>query len=208
MQVWGEMTSQEISINEWVFVAAVALVFAYLSWRRGLIVSLYMLVGLVIGVLFADWLSRQIEPWVNFTWKVILAMAREHAFSPEELLKATTKQPALISKDIHRMYMGTLMFVLLGVLGFLVGRKRSVKAKPLRPTTRVLAALVGAVNGYLVTFFMFPRYLTAPQTVITMSNVNIRTLLQVQLTLPILIMVLVLITVGVLGTREGKPKGK
>ena len=202
------MTSQEISINEWVFVAAVALFFGYVSWRRGLIVSLYMLVGLVIGLLFADRLSKLIEPWVNFTWKVILAMTREHAFSPEELLKATTKQPALITKDIHRMYLGTVMFVLLGVLGFLIGRMRSVKAKAPRPTTRILAALVGVVNGYLVTFFMFPRYITAPKTVITMSNVNIRTLLQVQLTLPILIMVLVLITVGVLGTREGKPKGK
>jgi uncharacterized membrane protein required for colicin V production len=208
VQVWGEMTAQEISINEWVFVAAVALVFGYVGWRRGLTTSLYMLIGLVIGVVFADRLAKAFEPWVNFAWKVILAMARDRAFSPEELLKATAKQPELITQAIHRMYMGTVMFVLLGVLGFLIGRKRSVKARAPRPTTRILAALVGAVNGYLVTFFMFPRYITASRTVITMSNVNIRLLLQVQLTLPILIMVLVLITVGVLGTREGKSKGK
>jgi hypothetical protein len=202
------MTTQQISINEWVFVAAVALVFGYVGWRRGLTISLYMLIGLVIGVVFADRLARAFEPWVNFTWKVILAMAREHAFSPEELFKATSTQPALITQPIHRMYLGTVMFVLLGVMGFLIGRKRSVKAKAPRPTTRILAALVGAVNGYLVTFFMFPRYITTSQTVITMSSANIRTLLRVQLTLPILIMVLVLITAGVLGTREGKSKGK
>jgi hypothetical protein len=98
--------------------------------------------------------------------------------------------------------------LLLLATGFLIGRARAVKARPPRAMTRILAALVGTVNGYLVAYFLFPRYITTATTVITMSNVNIRNFLQVQLGFPILITILVLITVGVLGTREGRSKSK
>ena len=200
------MIPQQISINEWVFVAAVALAFGYVGWRHGLTVALYMLVALGIGLLFADRIAKFLEPWINFTWKVILAVVRERAFSPEELFKAAVQQPALITQPVHRMYVGTAVFILIGVLGFLIGRARQSKAQ--RVTTRILAALTGAVNGYLATFFLFPRYITTSKTVITMSNMNIRNFLQIQLGVPILIIILVVITVGVLGTREGKSKGK
>ena len=198
------MIPQQISINEWVFVAAVALVFGYVGWRRGLTVALYMLGALAIGLLFADRIAKAIEPWINFTWKVILALVRERAFSPEEMFKAAVKQPALITQNIHRIYVGSLMFILIGVMGFLIGGMRSAKSKAPHTTTRILAALTGMVNGYLAAFFLFPRYLTTPTTVITLSNVNIRSFLQVQLGLPILIAILVVITVGVVRAREGK----
>ena len=202
------MIPQQVSINEWTFVAAVALVFGYVGWRRGLTVSLWMLAALAIGIMFSDRIAKPLEPWINFTWKVTLALVRERAFSPEEMFKAAVKQPALITQAVHRMYLGTIAFLLLLLLGFLIGRARAFKARPPRAMTRILATLVGAVNGYLVAFFLFPRYLITPTTVITMSNVNIRNFLQVQLGLPILITVLVVITVGVLGAREGRSKGK
>jgi len=202
------MIPQQISINEWTFVVGVALVFGYVGWRRGLTVSLWMLAALAIGIMFSDRIAKPLEPWINFTWKVTLALVRERAFSPEEMFKAAVKQPALITQAVHRMYLGTIAFLLLLLLGFLIGRARAFKARPPRAMTRILATLVGAVNGYLVAFFLFPRYLITPTTVITMSNVNIRNFLQVQLGLPILITVLVVITVGVLGAREGRSKGK
>jgi hypothetical protein len=200
------MIPQQVSINEWGFVAAVALVFGYLGWRHGLTAALFMLVALGFGLLFADRIAKFLEPWINFTWKVILAVVRERATSPEALFNATVKQPALITQNIHRMYVGTVVFILIGALGFQIGRTRKSRAP--RITTRILAALTGAVNGYMAAFFLFPRYLTTPTTVITLSNRNIRSFLQVQLGLPILIIILVVITVGVVGAREGKSKGK
>jgi hypothetical protein len=200
------MIPQQISINEWVFVVAVALIFGYLGWRHGLTTALFTLIALGIGLLFADRIARFLEPWINFTWKVILAMVRERALTPEELFRAASQQPALITQNIHRTYAGTVVFILIGVLGFQIGRKRKSKAP--RMTTRILGALTGAVNGYVAAFFLFPRHITTPKTVITLSNVNIRNFLQVQLGFPILIIILVLITVGVLGARQGRSKGK
>ena len=199
------MIPQHILINEWVFVAAVALAFGYLGWRYGLTAALFTLLALGIGLLFADRIARSLEPWINFTWQVILAVVRERALSPEELFRAAGRQPMLITRNIHRMNVGTAVFILIGVLGFQIGRRRKSKAP--RVTTRILAALTGAVNGYVAGFFLFPRYLTTPTTVITMSNVNIRSFLQVRLGFPILIIILVVITVGVLGAREGRSKG-
>jgi hypothetical protein len=202
------MIPQQIPVNEWAFVAIVALVFGYIGWRRGLTVTLYMLTALAIGVMFSDRIAKPLEPWVNFTWKISLAVARERAFSPEEMFRAAVKEPALITQQVHRIYLGTVVFLLLLATGFAIGRVRAVKARPPRTMTRILAALVGTVNGYLVAFFLFPRLITTPTTVITMSNVNIRNFLQVQLGFPILITILVVIAAGVLGAREGRSKGK
>ncbi len=202
------MIPQQIPINEWAFVAMVALVFGYLGWRRGLTVTLSMLVALAVGVMASDRIAKPLEPWVNFTWKIFLAVTRQRAFSPDEMFKAAVKEPALITQPVHRIYLGSAVFLLLLATGFLIGRARAVKARPPRAMTRILAALVGTVNGYLVAYFLFPRFITTATTVITMSNVNIRNFLQVQLGFPILITILVLITVGVLGTREGRSKGK
>lgn len=202
------MIPQQIPINEWAFVVMVALVFGYLGWQRGLTVTLSMLVALAIGVMASDRIAKPLEPWVNFTWKIFLAVTRQRAFSPDEMFKAAVKEPALITQPVHRIYLGSAVFLLILATGFLIGRARAVKARPPRAMTRILAALVGTVNGYLVAYFLFPRFITTATTVITMSNVNIRNFLQVQLGFPILITILVLITVGVLGTREGRSKGK
>jgi hypothetical protein len=204
------MTQSELDIlvTEWWFVALVAIVFAYFALRRGLTIGLYMLIGTVVGIVFADRIAKFLKPWINFAYQTIMAIVRQRVFSPEELFKAAAQQPQLITQDNQLVWLGSIVFALLIVTGFLIGRKRKAKAKPPRAATQVLAILTGAVNGYLVAYFLFPRHITAQKTIITVPNVNVKSLLQVQLSLPILITVLVLITLGVLGTREGKAKGK
>jgi len=202
------MTAQNVLINEWWFVAVVAGVFAYLGVRRGMTVGQFMLIGIVAGILLADRLAKFMEPWINISYQIILAVVREHATSPDALVKTMFAQPLLITKDWQRLDLGSLVFVWLVLVGYLIGRRRSAKTKTTALTTRILAAVVGAINGYLITFFLLPRYLTASRTVVTVPNVNIKSLLQVQLNLPILLLVLVIITIGVLGTRQGKSKGK
>jgi len=152
----------------------------------------------------ADRLAKFLEPWINISYQIALAVIRERATSPDALVKTMFAQPQLITKDWQRLDLGSLMFVLLVLVGYLIGRRRSVKAKAAALMNRFLAAAVGAINGYLITFFLLPRYLTASRTVVTVPNVNIKSLLQVQLSLPILVLVLVIITIGVLGTRQRK----
>jgi Colicin V production protein len=198
------MTAQNILINEWWFVAVVAGVFAYLGVRRGMTVGQFMLISVVVGILLADRLAKFLEPWINISYQIALAVVRERATSPDALVKTMFSQPLLITQDWQRLDLGSLIFVLLVLVGYLIGRRRSVKAKTAALMNRFLAAVVGAVNGYLITFFLLPRYLTASSTVVTVPNVNIKSLLQVQLSLPILLLVLVIITIGVLGTRQRK----
>jgi hypothetical protein len=198
------MTAQNVLINEWGVVAVVAGVFAYLGVRRGMTVGQFMLIAIVAGILLADRLAKFMEPWINVSYQIALAVVREHATSPDALVKTMFSQPPLITKGWQRLDLGSLMFVLLVLMGYLIGRRRSAKAKAAALMTRFLAAVVGAINGYLIAFFLLPRYLTASRTVVTVPNVNIKSLLQVQLSLPILLLVLVIITFGVLGTRQRK----
>jgi Colicin V production protein len=198
------MTAQNVLINEWGVVAVVAGVFAYLGVRRGMTVGQFMLIAIVAGILLADRLAKFMEPWINISYQIMLAVVRENATSPDALVKTMFSQPLLITKDWQRLDLGSLIFVLLVWIGYLIGRRRSAKAKAAALMTRFLAAVVGAINGYLIAFFLLPRYLTASRTVVTVPNVNIKSLLQVQLSLPILLLVLVIITIGVLGTRQRK----
>jgi len=197
-----------VIINEWWFVAIVAAAFAYLGVRRGLTIELFVLLGVAAGILLADRLVPFLTPWINTVYQLVQAIARERVFSPEKVFAVLSKQPKLITVDLHRKLLGTVLFALLVLVGLLIGRKRSAKDKPGRFTTRVLAMLVGAVNGYLIAYFLFPRHILVTKTIIEVPTAPITNLLQVQLTIPILITVLVLITFGVLGSRQGKAKGK
>lgn len=196
----------DINITEWWFVAAIAAAFGWFVMRRGLTVGLYMLASTAAGMMLADYLAKLLQPWVNFTYQAILALVHQRAFSPEALFKASLQEPKLITEPSHMVLFGSVIFVLLIVLAYLIGKRR--KSKPPRKMTRILAAVVGAINGYLVTFFLFPRHITQQKTIITVPNVNVRDLLRIQLNLPILVAIVVLITIGVLGAREGKAKGK
>ena len=198
----------DVQITEWWFVALVAIVFAYFVLRRGLTVGLYMLVAAVSGLVIADPIAKFLKPWVNFTSQVILALIRQRAFTPDELFKAAAKQPQPITQTSHMVALGSLVYVLLIVIGFLIGQMRKAQARPSRLMTLILAALVGVVNGYLVAYFLFPRHFTAQTTIITVPNVNVRDLLRIQLGLPLLITIVVVITLGVLSAREGGARGK
>jgi hypothetical protein len=195
-----------IQITEWWFVALVALTLAYFTARRTLTVGLYMLVSGLFGMLMADRLANFLEPWINFTYKCILAIMRERAFSPEALFKAALKQPPIITTPEQRLVLGSGVFLAVMLIGYLIGKQQARKARPMRRTTRVLAALVGAVNGYLLAFYIFPRHFTAQKTIVTVPNVNVRNLLQVQLNLPIIAMIVVIITMAVLEARAGRSK--
>lgn len=204
------MTQQplNLTITEWWFVAAVTFAVAYFIAKQGLTTALWTLASAVSGLLVAERLAKWIEPWVNFTYKVLLAIFRERALSPDEMVKVAVKQPPLITQDSQRILAGSIIFLVIIGVGYLIGKRRSGKPKVQRWTNRVLATMAGAVTGYLGVYFLFPRHITAPKTIITVPNVNVRDLLRVQLNVPILIMILVVITVGVLGAREGRTKSK
>ena len=194
-------------ISEWWFVAMVAAAFAYLGVRHGLTIELFVLLGVAAGIVFADPLAERLESPINSVYQFVEPIVRERITPPEKLVKPA-KPPKLITVQVHRRNLGSVVFVLLVLAGLLIGRRRSAKAKSPRWIAQVLAALVGAVNGYLVAYFLFPRHITSTKTVIEMPTAPITDLLRVQLTIPILITVLVLITFGVLSSRQGRARGK
>ncbi len=200
------MVPQNIVVSEWWFVALVAVIFAYLGARRGLTVELYILGAVIIGILFADQIARFLEPWINIFYQMTLAIVRDRAFSPDKLLGALLEQPKRITNDAQRKILGSVVFGLLILIGYRMGRQR--KGRKPRLTTNVLAAAVGAVNGYLVAYFLFPRHVTTVNTTVSMPSVNISNFLRVELFVPILIATLAVITIGVLGARESGGKGK
>ncbi len=202
------MIPQNIVVTEWWFVALVAALFAYLGARRGLTVELYMLIAIVVGILLADTLARGLEPWINLFYRMALAILRQHATSPDALLKTMTTEPPLITTAIQRRYLGSIVFGLLVLAGWALGRRRSAKSKGPRFIEGLLAAMIGAVNGYLFTYFLFPRHISTATTIVQVPSVNVRSFLQVQLFTPILVVILVVITVGVLGARGGSRSRK
>ncbi len=197
------MVPQSISVNEWWFVGLVAVIFAFLGMRRGLTIELYMLGAVLLGIVLADPIARFLEPWINIIWQAIQAVVRDRAFSPDKLVATMFSQPKLLTTPLQLKYLGSIVFVAMVILAWLIGRKRAAKGKGPRFATRLLAGIVGAVNGYLIAYFLFPRHISTTATVVRLSSVDIRSLLQIRLFVPILLVILVIITIGVLGSREG-----
>lgn len=196
------MRDATYTITEWWFVGLIAVAFAYFVLRRGLTVGLYMLAATVLGMFLADPVAGLIRPWVNLTYRMILAIVRQRPSSPAALFDAIGKQPELIQNG-QMALLGSIVFVLFIVIGYVIGKRRG-KAKSRRLTRWVLSIMVGLVNGYLVAYHLFPRHFTAQRAVVVVPSVNVRELLQVQLALPILITILVVIMLGVVTAREGK----
>jgi hypothetical protein len=114
---------EQIVVNEWWFVAVVALVFAFLGARRGLGIELFVLAGVVTGMLLADALAQFLGPWINTIYQLILANARS-VYSPEKVLAVLFKQPKLITTDPHRKLLGSLLCI--AVFGGITDRAQEI----------------------------------------------------------------------------------
>ncbi len=194
------MISATVQVGEVVIVAILAGLFALLGVRRGVYLELYLLAGVALGMLLADPLSKMMAPWLNLLWNIVQAVLQERA---TDTLQPLAQRQTLFTSPEQVRVLGSVVFGGIIMAAYELGR-HSVRQR-VNVVARVLGGLTGAINGYLVAFFLFPRHVHTdrPMTIVV-PNPKILEVLHVNLITVVIGIVLVVLAFGVLTTRRGR----
>lgn len=204
-------------------VLVVAILFGIIGFMRGprreLIVTLFIVVAFLLTTVFED----QLVILVNRFWRLIRIAASGALTSdnPGSALASVSGEP-LIGNDAQRSLFRIIVFSFLVLFGYgrgggqfrdravrpLVGvmtlglftveaqAAQAARAPRMRLSTRLAGFVAGAVNGFLVAYYLLPRLVRGEQAVLVIPTLS-TTLLQGRfLFIAFLALVAVIIFVG------------
>ena len=203
-------------------VLVVAILFGIIGFMRGprreLIVTLFILVAFLLTTVFED----QLVVWVNRFWR-LFRIATSGALASDNPGPAIASVPSepLIGNDAQRSLFRIIVFSLLVLFGYgrgggqfreravrplvgvftlglftVEGQAQTARAPRMRLSTRLAGFVAGAVNGFLVAYYLLPRLVRGEQAVLVIPTLS-TTLLQGRfLFIAFLALVAVIIFVG------------
>lgn len=141
----------------------------------------YMTAGIILGHLALTKFKEFLVNWVNRLY-VMAQFALRGGLAAEEpgpILAEARELPLPIATDRHELIFTLATFAFLVFLVYIIGRWLS----PRRPklfgplliysmpfAKRLLGAGLGAINGYLIAYFVIPRLFPEPETTITIPS--------------------------------------
>lgn len=202
------MPSTTVNVSEHVLMGLLLGLFALVGFRRGVHRELISLVGMGLGMLAANALTGPLIPSVNRFYR----MARfalgggMSAADPTVAWRQAQAAPDLIRTAAQQQTLGLVVFLFV-VLLFIIGGQ-IWGAKPRSLLLRVLGALMGLINGYLVARFLTPVLFAAPRALIALPSGEVQARLTDTETLAfaVLFFVGIIIALG-LYSASGKSRG-
>jgi len=147
----------QVSVEQGLLVSVLVGICAVLGLRRGIGKELIVLVGIVLGSLFAPTGSPYMTVALNAGQKVVTGLLKRGG-GAQATVTAFQQGP---TTDI-------ILFVIILLIALVLARMIGKPAKGFAP--RFIGALVGAVNGYLLGRFFFPRVFQSPETMFVVST--------------------------------------
>lgn len=184
------------TINQYVVLGAALVLFAYIGFRRGVNRELFSAAGVVLGMLIADGLAPSLVDQVNRGFKLVrFALGGGiGGADPSTAWQAAKGQPDLVrtGEDIQKLSLVVFAFVVTLVY-LLSGR---VVRAPGSPALRLLGGVAGAINGFLVAYYLVPMLFTGTQAVISMPGTELTTFLTDAQTLALIALVFVAVLIA------------
>jgi len=146
----------QVSVEQGLLVSILVGICAVLGLRRGFGKEMIVLAGIVIGSLFAPTGSPYMTIALNAGQKVVTGLLKRGGGAAT--VTAYKQGP---TTDI-------ILFVIILLIALVLARTIGKPAKGFAP--RFIGALVGAVNGYLLGRFFFPRIFQSSETMFVVST--------------------------------------
>lgn len=217
-RLWGEEAVQLMPLE---VIVLFSIVFVVVGFVRGVRAEVWITAFILIAFLILRLAGDTLITWTNRIYRLSrFALAGGIiAENPVEIWQKFADKPPLIETDVEKLLFRMGLFLALYLLGLIIGRL-SVQRK-LVPVSlqlvrklpdlgeRVMGAVLGGVNGFLIAFFVLPRVLPADkETVIVVPKTSIVTDFMTQNLVNVAFVVLVIIILlGLMATGGIRQRG-
>ena len=194
------MPTEPIRFEELTFVLLLSVPFIYWGFKHGLDAVIIAAIVILVGIALADTIANGLTSVVNTTWKLVRAAIEEGFGTPEFFTRFREGAPLIDNPDSLKL-LGTIIFILLAMLGIRIAVKRAGGRKSI--FEGIFGALGGAVIGYLSLTFVIGRHFPPPQVVQVVETQNVPVF-----NVDASVLVLLALVIIVFGVQSSKPKKK
>lgn len=194
-----------LQFTDYGLVSAVVLVSFIVGWRQGLRRALFITFAIIIAWVLTAWYEPQIVALVNRLYRLML-FALTGGILAENPGEAYGKVAGvtLISTPTSLWVFRLALFGIILWLGWWLGRRRptevgrftAVVRRPPDLLRHLAGGIAGAINGYLLLYFLIPRFLPGVQAVMIVPTFATTLLQQQWLPLMVVVLVAVFIIAG------------
>jgi uncharacterized membrane protein required for colicin V production len=165
------------TIDQYVIVGTALVAFGFIGLQRGVHRELHSMVGIGIGALLSGWLARTLAPQINRLYR-LGRYALEVGLSGEDPGVAWRRigaTPDLVQATENVSSASVVVFCLIVLVAFMWGQRRVAAPHAFLP--RLLGMLAGALNGFLVCYYLVPLVFPTPRAIIAVQSGGIRNVL-------------------------------
>lgn len=187
-----------LSFTDYGLIALTVFLGFIVGWRQGIRRALIMTLSIITAWVLIAWFEPQIVALVNRLYRLTV-FALTGGILAENPGEAYAKVAGLtlISSPASLWIFRLTLFGLILWIGWWLGRRRPANVSRLTVVVRrphelfrhVMGGMAGAINAYLLLYFLIPRFLPGVQAVFVVPTFS-TTLLQQQW-LPIMVVVLI-----------------
>lgn len=193
------------NVDQYALIGVTLCLFGFLGFRRGANRELRSMIGIGLAMLLASVLVPNLGTQINFLHKLgCFALAVTNS-DPSSAWQETQLLPDLVQTPEDLQFVSLLVFLGIILLCYLWGQSRI--AAPFSLSSKVLGALAGGINGFLVAYYVFPILLKS-EAVIRVPGGEINAALGNSRTMALaaVLAVVVLIALGLKASRSPNPR--
>ena len=193
------------NVDQYALIGITLLLFGFLGFRRGANRELRSMVGIGLAMLLARVLVPNLGKQINFLYRLGRFALAVVDSDPSNAWQEAQLLPDLIQTPEDLQFVSLLVFLGIILLCYLWGQSRI--AAPFSLSSRVLGALAGGINGFLVAYYVFPILLKS-EAVIRVPGGEINAALGNSRTMALaaVFAVVVLIGLGLKASRSPNPR--
>ena len=178
-------------------------IFGFLGFRRGVNRELLLLIGIALAIWVSSQFAPVIGPQVNRFYKIgrFALSGGLTSQDPTAAWQETNALPDLVhSEDVS--IVGVVLFVLIASYFYYLSQRRF--PDPTSAMLKLLGAFAGLVNGFLVTYYLFPIVFSGTSATINLPSGEVQQTLTSQQTIAQIVAFLVFVLIA-LGLHSATP---
>lgn len=188
-------------------ILAVAIIFGLIGFMRGARREMTVTLFIILAVLLTTWFEDTLVQWINRVYRLALLgfLVARNPDNPGQALTAAGPIGNLLDPSGDRFALRILVFFGVLWLGYWISRRGKKVMTPLGLATlrrapdllaRLAGFIAGAINGFLIAYFLIPRLAPGVQTVLVIPTFATSLLQQQYIPLVVILVLALFIFLG------------